>query len=251
MYSKRKYLFIFFLLTVILFGSSKFTFGQIVNPDSALNKFLAELEGTQITLSEVVDLAKKNSTSIGKAEAIYLATSGSLTRERGFFDPTLYFNIYHSDLQIPTASYFSGADVLDNEETTSQAGLKLNLPIGTQLELGVNTFSLNTNSQFAFLNPEYNGFGSLSLRQPLLSGFTATGRKELTRAELEYEAAKNLYDQEVIAVTSEVERTYWGLYTAERDYGVQKLVVDRAREFLTETERREQAGIVGPSQVAN
>jgi len=248
---KWRYIIKIILLTVILSAPFSFTSGQTIQPDSALNIIISELEGTKLALSEALDLAMKNSTSIGKVEAIYMSTAGSLTRERGFFDPELYFNLYYHDLEIPTASYFSGADVLDTKETTSQTGLKLKLPIGTQLELAVNTFSLNTNSQFAFLNPEYNAFGSLSFRQPLLGGFTSTGRRELTRAELEHEAAKALYDQEVIAVTSEVEIAYWNLYTAERDFGVQKLVRDRAKEFLTETELREKAGIVGPSQVAS
>ena len=121
-----------------------------------------------------------------------MAAEGNLTRQRGYFDPGFYFNLYYNDLDIPTSSFFAGADVLQTKETTAQTGLTLNLPIGTQLELGLNTYSLNTNSQFAFLNPEYNGFGSLSFRQPLLEGFTANGRKDLTFAEFEYDASKSI-----------------------------------------------------------
>jgi outer membrane protein TolC len=231
--------------------SASITFGQAVKPDSALNIILDELQGTPLSLIDAKDLAMKNSTSIRKAEGVYLASLGNLKRERGFFDPELYFNLYYSDLKVPSASFFAGADVLSTQETSSQTGLRLKLPVGTQLDLSVNTTSLNSNSQFAFLNPEYNAFGSLSLRQSLLGGFTSTGRRELTQAELEYESAKALYDQEVIAVTSEVEKSYWKLYTTERDYGVQKLVRDRGKEFLNETELREKAGLVGPSQVAN
>jgi len=247
----KKYLFQFSLLLGILFVSNRFNFGQNISPDSALQVILDENTGTVLSLSEALEHAQKNSTSLGKANAVYMAALGVLKREQGYFDPDLYFNLYYHDLQIPTASYFSGADVLVTEETTSQTGLKLNLPIGTQLELAMNTFSINTNSQFAFLNPQFNAFGSLSFRQPLLGGFTSTGRRELTRAELEYDAAKSQYDQELIAVNSEVEKAYWNLYSSERDYGVQKLVRDRAKEFLTETATREKAGIVGPSQVAN
>jgi outer membrane protein TolC len=247
----NKYIFRVNVLIVTGFLFSGLIKSQTVTPDSALQIFLSDLDGTQISLSEVIDLAKKNSTSIGKIEAVYLAASGRLRTERGYFDPEFFFNINYNDLEIPTSSFFAGADVLKTEETTSQTGLNLNLPIGTQLQLSLNTFSLNSNSQFAFLNPEYNAFGSLSFRQPLLGGFTATGRRELTRAEYEYEAAKALYDQEILKVVSEVEIAYWNLYAAERDYGVQTLVRDRAKEFLRETELREQAGLVGPNQVAS
>jgi outer membrane protein TolC len=44
---------------------------------------------------------------------------------------------------------------------------------------------------------------------------------------------------------------YWGLYTSERDYAVQKLTLDRAEAFFIETELRNKAGIVGPNQVAS
>lgn len=239
------------LLIGILFLISGLIRGQTTAPDSALQIIIKNLEGQPVSLSEIKDLAMKNSTSLGKVKAVYMAAEGNLTSQRGYFDPGFYFNLYYNDLDIPTSSFFAGADVLQTKETTAQTGLTLNLPIGTQLQLGLNTYSLNTNSQFAFLNPEYNGFGSLSFRQPLLEGFTSNGRKDLTFAELQYDAAKAIYDQEVINIISEVEIAYWNLYTAERNYGVQKLVRDRAKDFLTETEVREKAGLVGPEQVAN
>lgn len=247
----KRFLFQFSLLISLSFTCAGSTYGQTTAPDSALQVILAELEGERLSLSEALELVRKNSTSIGKVEALYLAALGSLRRERGFFDPEFYFNLNHQDLKEPTASFFSGADVLITEQTSSQTGLKLKLPVGTQLELALNTFSLTTNSQFAFLNPEYSAFGSLSFRQPLLSGFTATGRRELTNAELKFDAAKFRYDQEVLIVSSEVEKAYWQLYAAERDYGVQKLTRDRAMEFLRETELRGKAGLVGPNQVAS
>jgi outer membrane protein TolC len=251
MFFKNRFLFKFNLLIGIFLILAGFTSGQNLTPDSTLQVILDELAGTRLSLPEALELAQKNSASIGKAEAVYLAALGSLRRERGYFDPVLYFNLNYQDLKEPTASFFSGADVLITEQTSSQTGLNLKLPIGTQLEFALNTFSLNTNSQFAFLNPEYTAFGSLSFRQPLLGGFTATGRRELTRTEMETDAANDRYRQEIIAVSTEVEKMYWRLYTAERDFGVQKLTRERAKAFLTETGLREKAGMVGPNQVAS
>ena len=250
MFLINRHLFKFFLI-IILINSADIIKGQTVNPDSSLSVILNGLRGTSLSLSEAIGYAKKNSTSIGKAEALYSASLGSLRKERGYFDPELYFQLNYQDIKAPTASFFAGADVLSTQQTTSQSGLKLKLPVGTQFELSLNTVSLSSNSQFAFLNPEYTAFGSLSFRQPLLGGFTATGRRDLTQAELNYDAAKFRYDQEVLIVITEVEKAYWQLYTAERDYGVQTLVRNRARDFLKETELREKAGLVGPNQVAS
>jgi outer membrane protein TolC len=127
----------------------------------------------------------------------------------------------------------------------------LELPIGTQLEASLNTIQLRTNSGFAFLNPQYTAFGSLRVRQPLLGGFQTSARKSLTKAEQELRAAQARYDQEVLATSAEVERRYWDLYAAERDYAVRKLTRDQGEIFLQETELRAKAGLIGPNQVAN
>lgn len=241
------------LLLAALIAFPQFARGQAqpANPDSALQVILEELEGDPLTLQEAVQQALQNATSVREAEAAYLAARGTVRREKGFFDPVLFFSLDHQDQEQPTASFFSGAPVLITRETTGQAGLRLDLPIGTQLEAAINTVSLKTNSAFAFLNPQYNAFGSLSLRQPLLGGFRASARKELTSAERALEAARGRYDQAVLATTAETERRYWDLYAAERDYAVQKLTRDRGAAFLKDTELRAKTGLIGPNQVAN
>lgn len=227
-------------------------FGQTAsNPDSALHAILTGLNGTPLSLHQAVQHALTNATAVREAEASFLAAGGSVRREAGQFDPRLFFNLNYLDQKQPTATFFAGAPTLATQQTTSSTGLRLSLPTGTQLELGVNTVKLTTNSTFAFLNPEYDAFGSLSLRQPLLGGFMVSARKQLTKSERELDAAKARYDQEVVAIETVVERSYWDLYAAERDYAVQKLTRERAEAFLNETELRAKAGLVGPNQVAN
>ncbi len=221
------------------------------NPDSALRSILSEIKGTTLTLQQAIEYGLKNATSVRIAEAAYLASEGSVRREAGMFDPELFFSISHLDQQQPTASFFAGAPILVTQQTNSQTGLRMDLPIGTQLQLTLNTVKLNTNSQFAFLDPEYDAFGSLSLRQPLLGGFAASARKQLTQSERQFEGAKARYDQQVLATSTQIEQTYWDLHAAERDYAVQKLTRDRADAFLNETELRAKTGLVGPNQVAN
>lgn len=245
----RKHCSLFFFIIICM---PNIMFGQEpANPDSALQEILNGIKGTSLPLSQAVQYALRNATSVRKAEAAYLAAGGSNRREAGFFDPQLFFNLNYLDQKQPTASFFSGAPVLATTQTTSQSGLRINLPIGTELNLALNTSSLNTNSTLAFLNPEYDIFGSLNLRQPLLGGFTVSARKQLTQSERELEAEKSRYDQQILAVSTEIEQTYWDLYAAERDYAVQKLTRDRADAFLKETQVRAQTGLVGPDQVAN
>ena len=186
-----------------------------------------------------------------KAEATYLAARGTVRRERGFFDPELFFNLNYQDQEQPTASFFSGAPILFTKQTNAVTGLRWDLPIGTELEVSLNMIRFKTNSAFAFLNPQYTAFGNLSFRQPLLGGFRLSARKQLSRAEQELEAAQARRDQEVLVVSAEVERFYWNLYAAERDFAVRKLILEQGEVFLRETELRANAGLIGPNQVAN
>ena len=247
--SFRKLIFIIFLL---MLNCIPVSIGQsIVNPDSALQIILYNLTGEKLTLSQAEEYAKENSTSYKQAEARYMASLGSLRRERGKFDPVFFLNLNYNDQKIPAASFFSGASVLATQETDFSTGLRLDLPIGTKLELALSSSNLKSNSSFAFLNPEYDAVGSVSLRQPLLEGFTASARKELNQAELETESYKAGYDQEGLNLNSAVGQAYWNLYAAERDYAVQKLTLERAESLLQEAQLRAKAGLIGPNQVAN
>lgn len=224
---------------------------QSVTPDSTLLNILNALEGTPLGLQESIQKALKNATAVQIAEAAYLAAEGTSRREAGAFDPELFFSLNRLEQDQPAASFFSGASVLSTTQTTANGGLRMQLPIGTSIEASINTIDLKTNSTFAFLNPQYTAFGSLSLRQPLLGGFHVSARKQTAKADRQLDAAKARYDQEVLATSTEVEQRYWDLYAAERDYAVQKLVRDRGEAFLKDTELRAKAGLVGPNQVAS
>jgi outer membrane protein TolC len=222
-----------------------------VSPDSSLRAILLSIEGTRISLQDAIEGGRAHSTGLRQSEASYLAARGSARREAGFYDPNLFFTLNRLNQELPTASFFAGASRLITEQTTSRSGIRMNLPTGTQLELGLNTVSLSTNSSFASLNPEYDVFGSLSIRQPLLGGFLASGRKNLSRAEEDAGAAEARYNQALLSTDVDVERSYWDLYAAGRDFAAQKLTRDRAESFLRETEVRAATGLVGPNQVAN
>ena len=246
-------LFTFCLCCTVFTGLSARTLAQTepVNPDSALLSILRSLAGAPLTLRQALDAAVANASTVRRAQAVSAAALGGVRRESGLFDPELFFSMNYLDQQNPTASFFSGASVLLTTQTDSRTGVRMDLPIGTKLEASMNTVRLKTNSSFANLNPQYTAFGSLSIRQPLLGGFMASGRKALNRSEYEADAARARYDQAVIATSAEVERRYWDLYAAERNYGVQRVIVAQAELFQKETEVRAGTGLAGPNQVAS
>ena len=228
------------------------------NPDSTLMITLQRLEGFPIGLEDAQRQALVQATAVREAEASMLAARGSLRHQSGAFDPELFFTADRTHTNLASGSPFSGGDslpsgasLLRTTQTTASTGARVTLPTGTQLSATLNATKLETNSTFAFLNPEYDASGVLSVRQPLLKGFGPGTWGDRSAAAKDYEAARARYEDAVLSTRALVERTYWDLYAAERDYGVQEIITDRAGALLKETQLRARAGLVGPGAVAS
>jgi outer membrane protein len=221
------------------------------NPDSSLGVALAQLPGELLRLDEAIMRAADQATDARIAEAMMAAASQAVRREKGAFDPELFGVADWSGADTPSPSLFAGASVLETETTSLEAGARVRLPLGTELSASVNSLQLRSNSAFASLDPEYQAFGSLSVRQPLLKGFGPAARSGLSFAERNLEAAGDRYDSALLAVRTQVETLYWELFAAERNHAVTRIIRDRAEAFLADTQLRAKAGLIGPSQVAN
>jgi len=228
------------------------------NPDSTLMITLQRIEGVPIGLQDAQSQALVQATSVREAEAVMLAARGSLRHESGAFDPEIFLDADRTRTDQASASPFSGGDSLPSgarlllpTQTTLSTGARVILPTGTELKASLHATKLETNSTFAFLDPEYDANGALSIRQPLLKGFGPGTWGDRSAAARDYEAAHARYEDAVLATRALVERTYWDLYAAERDYGVQQIITERAEALFKETQLRARAGLVGPGAVAS
>ncbi len=221
------------------------------SPDSALTAALQQLPGEHLRLDEAVVMAAEQASEAKIAAALMVAASEAVQREKGVFDPELFGAADWSGADTPSASLFAGAEVLETETTSLEAGARMRLSLGTELVASLNSLQLGSNSAFSSLDPEYQAFGSLSVRQPLLKGFGPSARSDLSFAERNFEAASARYDGAVLAVRANVEILYWELFAAERNHAVTRIIRDRAEAFLDDTKLRAKAGMIGPSQVAN
>ncbi|MBD3334817.1 MAG: hypothetical protein GF355_04820 [Candidatus Eisenbacteria bacterium] len=221
------------------------------SPDSALALTLRRMPGTPLSLDDAVAMALRNAPAAREAVYALAGAEAVLKRERGVFDPELFGDVERSGRDEPTSSPFSGADVLETDRLHLAAGSRIRLRYGTELEATLNGTKSATNSAFTALDPQYESFGALALRQPLLKGFAPAARADLTAAERNLEASRAAYRDALAGVRAGIESVYWDLYAAERDYAVQELTRDRAAAFLEETRTRADAGLVGPGQVAS
>ncbi|HWP45287.1 MAG TPA: TolC family protein, partial [Blastocatellia bacterium] len=109
---------------------------------------------------------------------------------------------------------------------------------------------LNTNNQFATLNPQYPTSLNLTFTQPLFRGL----RIDENRRRIEV-AKKNLsltdaqFRQRVMDVVSRVEQSYWDLVFALRNLQVQIEAVKQARAQVESNRRLVEQGILAPIDI--
>jgi outer membrane protein TolC len=232
-------------------GAPGAPFAVPTTPDSAFAVELAGIEGVPLSVEEAVGAALSYDTDVREAEAGLAAARGTVKREKGTFDPTLFATTLWSEQDLPTASFFAGADVLEESQTFTTGGARIKLWTGTELAAALESRRFATNSTFAFLVPERSMSGLLSLRQPVLKGFGPSAHEELSAAERLLDAALARYDDAVLSSRARTEQTYWDLYAAIRDLAVQRRIRSGADGFLTQARLRAQGGLVGPNEVAN
>jgi outer membrane protein TolC len=221
------------------------------SPDSSLAATLAGLPGERLHLLDAVANASVQATEARIAEAQLTAAEQAVRREKGAFDPSVFGTAKWGEDDTPSASLFAGADVLETSNADFSAGARIQTKLGTEITASMNTLRFGSNSAFSALNPEYQSYGQLLLRQPLLNGFGPSARSDLAFAESNEAGAGARYDSALLAVRSEVEIVYWQLYAAERNHAVTTIIRDRASAFLDDAKLRAKAGMIGPSQVAN
>jgi outer membrane protein TolC len=219
--------------------------------DSALATELASLPGAPLSLEEALGYAVDGAIRVRLAGADSAAARGTLRYEQGTYDPELYGELGYRSDDVPTASFFSGADVLQTDGSSGEAGLRWTAPLGTELSASLSAVRSETNSDFALLSPQYDAIGELRVTQPLLDGFGVGQRGQLTAAEHEMQAAEARLDNARLGTQAQVESLYWELYAVGRDYTVQRTITERAQALLQQAETRSRAGVVGPADVAN
>lgn len=224
-----------------------------VAPGSSETVLQAEVDalpGEPLELGEAVRLGLEESPTVLQAVAGLRAARGALRREKGLYDPVLFAEWMRLDAETPTASPFSGAEVLDTDTRTLSAGARLRLPLGTELSAILESTRLESNSAFTALDPEYTASGRLEVRQPLLKGFGPATNVGVSSSARELDAARARADDARRAASSEVEAAYWTLHSAERDLAVRRLLVKAGEALVDKATSRAKAGLAGPGEVA-
>lgn len=187
-------------------------------------------------VDRVVSISREGEIArLGAAIARYEAE-----KARSPYDTTLSFDVNHRiNANEPVVSVFGSR----NDTTNAMAKLQHILPSGTALEGGYMTTRQKTNSPFATLNPAFDSAWFVGIRQPVLrDSFGGALRAGIAAAEA---AAKGAEAQSKAALANVVLKSlalYWEWVVALEDEKVALRGVERAKEFLRITRKKQKLG---------
>ncbi len=156
------------------------------------------------------------------------------------FDPLLIFSGYvqHTVTPEPNLSQV-GVELYKVNNIEVQSQYQQYFPLGTYLQVNYTGFRAANNSPYFAVNPELNSNFTLYLQQPLLYGFgLASNERFIHIAKRNLQTTDLVFQQQVIATVTDIEKLYWDLVNAYQDVQVKTRSLDYANQTLTDDQKQ-------------
>lgn len=203
-----------------------------------------------LSIEEAIAIALERNLDLLVSRNSYQDSVFGVQDARGFFDLQLTAGVSASDDESPTVSELEGADVLAQEGRQWSLGLAQPTPIGGEASLDWVNSRLETNDEFAIINPAFQSGLTLGYTQPLLEGFGRTvARNEILVAQQNREIGRGQFEAQVIATAQEVANAYWGLVEARQQLGVAQEALALAEELHEQNKIRVDVGTLAPLEL--
>jgi outer membrane protein TolC len=210
-----------------------------------------ESEPRRMSLAEAVQAAVQNNPGIRSQAEVANYDAWTPFGATGAFDPLFQTNAIGSRLKQPSASALSsGKPTLQEDAVRGGASISKLLRSGGLAAIDWETQVVNTNSIFYEINPRYDNRLTLSLRQPLLRNFLASGQTTTVLvARSEAEEALASFEANLSRFVSDVIAAYWTVVADAAQLEVNRRSVALARELVRDAEAKVNVGLLAPVAV--
>lgn len=216
------------------------------DPLQAVSRFEGE-QSVDLGLGEARASALANNLDLRVALVDPAIAQTQLTEQEAAFDAVFFVDGRWANTDTPTASQLNANQ---QEFGSLTPGFRLPLRTGGIAQAQLPIQRVETNNQFATLNPAYTSDLELTLSQPLLEG---AGRRIATHsiriASFERQIVESRTTLAVIAQLAAVDRAYWRLYAAWESLAVAQQQLELAASQLERAERQLDAGRVAEIEV--
>jgi HAE1 family hydrophobic/amphiphilic exporter-1 len=206
-----------------------------------------------MTLKEAIEKTLANDQTLVIARIDRGEAGQNLKAAKGAYDPKAGFTGYRSRAITPVGSLFGGSASGKLTTQTWQADPQLSglSPwLGGSYKVDFSSARQLTDSQFAFLNPQYSSSLNLNLTQPLWRGLKFDDnryRVEVARKNIDLSVEQ--LRQHLIETVTQTVQAYWELEFARRNLDVQIQAVRLAEQQDASNRRQVEQGLLAPVDI--
>jgi HAE1 family hydrophobic/amphiphilic exporter-1 len=206
-----------------------------------------------MSLRDALKLALENNKDIEVAKQNVKIAEFDLLGAHGAYDPRLSSQSYYERIKTPISSFLSGGSngAVTQSDYTGNLRLEGLAPHGGgNYRIDFSTIRLNTNNQFAALNPQYPTTATFTFSQPLLRGLRIDNARRIIEIQKKNLTLSDVqFRQKTIDVITNVQRAYWDLVFALRNLQVQRDAVRDARAQMEHNKRMVNEGQLAPIDI--
>jgi len=204
----------------------------------------------KLSLKDAIYQALKNNLDLQVQKTGVQSNWQSLRIANSIYIPTLTANYQTSNSLTPSADYYDGVNVVEDQSKTSSMSISELLPLGGTLRFSFYTQRQDTNSLKYRVDPTINTYARFDLSQPLLKNFGLLPTNyDIYVNRNNHKISKLQLEEYIIQLVYNVESAYWELVYAHQNLQSAKMALERAKDLLRQNEVKKRVGTIAPIEV--
>ena len=204
---------------------------------------------TRMTMREAVTLALENNRDIAIERENVKLNEWDVKAAMSPYDPTINTSLNFDRRNLPVTNIFA-AGVVSTLTGSANYTQRLANQYGSMVQGTIDNNRVNNDNPFNDLNPQVTTNLNFTFIQPLFRNkkIDLTRRNiKLTKKRLDLSDSQ--FRQRAIEIISQVQRAYWDLVFARRDYEIKNEALANGQIQLDHNQRLVEAGTLAPSDV--
>ncbi len=204
---------------------------------------------TPMTMREAVVLALENNRDIAIERENVKLNEWDVKASLGVYDPAINASLNFERRNLPVTNIF-GAGVVTSLVGSANFTQRLPNKYGSTFQGTLDNNRINNDNPFNDLNPQVTSNLNLSFIQPLFRNKKIDlARRNIRLTKKRLDLSDSQFRQRAIEIISQVQRAYWDLVFARRDYEIKNEALANGQIQLEHNQRLVEAGTLAPVDV--
>ena len=203
----------------------------------------------KMTMREAVTLALENNRDIAVERENVKLNEWDVKASMSPYDPTINTSLTFDRRNLPVTNIFA-AGVVSTLTGSANYSQRLANKYGSLVQGTIDNNRVNNDNPFNDLNPQVTTNLNVSFIQPLFRNKkTDIFRRNIKLTKKRLDLSDSQFRQRAIEIISQVQRAYWDLVFARRDFEIKNEALANGQIQLDHNQRLVEAGTLAPSDV--